>query len=56
MRCFAQRKRFEDLGRDKKDASLVITGEGDLSGDIVNTAARLQAGANKLSTSLLAPK
>lgn len=33
----------------QKYASLVITREGDLSGDIVNTAARLQARANKIS-------
>jgi len=33
----------------QKYASLVVTRDGDLSGDLVNTAARLQARANKLS-------
>jgi class 3 adenylate cyclase len=33
----------------QKYASLVVTRDGDLSGDLVNTAARLQARANKIS-------
>jgi len=36
----------------QKYASLVVTRDGDLSGDLVNTAARLQARANKISPDL----